>query len=134
MCFSQPLHTLLHSPEHLGQPAVQGLQVLLRQHGRQRVSGEGFPHDVTQAVLGLGQKLQSEQRRALDPVRDVFYKLLSNKTVHQNNLIIKILTCNTGSGVREWTSHHGNTVQICRTQEEEEAQIRKNHHVLVNHN
>lgn len=45
--------------------------MVLGQNWRERVSGEGFPHDVAQTVLGLRQQLQSEQRGALDPVPEV---------------------------------------------------------------
>ena len=61
------LDAVLHSPEDGLQPAVQGEEVGLREHGAELVLQQRLAHHVTEPVVGLGQQLQVEERLPLYP-------------------------------------------------------------------
>lgn len=61
------LDAVLYGPEDGLQPAVQGEEVGLREHGAELVLQQRLSHHVAEPVLGLGQQLQVQERLPLYP-------------------------------------------------------------------
>lgn len=55
------LYALLHCPEDGLEPAIQGQEVGLCEHGGELVLQQRLPHHVAEPVVGLGQQLQVQK-------------------------------------------------------------------------
>lgn len=61
------LNAVPHSPEDGLQPAVQGEEMGLREHGAELVLQQRLAHHIAEPVVSLGQQLQVQERLPLYP-------------------------------------------------------------------